>query len=143
MTISEKDGALILCYFGENVPQKYVGEAGDTPLLAAAQQQIEEYLREERRTFHVNIQLTGTPFRLRVWEMLQRIPYGETRSYGEIAGSIGAPRASRAVGMANHANPLMLFVPCHRVIAADGSLGGFAAGNEIKAALLRLESPSN
>ena len=91
----------------------------------------------------MNIQLTGTPFRLRVWEMLQRIPYGETRSYGEIAGSIGAPRASRAVGMANHANPLMLFVPCHRVIAANGSLGGFAAGSDLKARLLRLESPSN
>ena len=143
VTISEEDGALILCYIGENAPEKRMGRAGDTPLLASAQRQIEEYLRGERRAFDLPVRLQDTPFRMRVWQALQEIPWGETRSYGDIARQIGAPRAARAVGMANHANPLMLLVPCHRVIGADGSMGGFAAGCAIKAALLRLESPSN
>lgn len=139
VTVSEEAGALILCSFSENPLSKYVGETGDTPLLRETQRQIEEYLRGERRRFDVTLRLIGTPFQKRVWEALGQIPYGETRSYGDIARAIGAPRACRAVGMANHANPLMLFVPCHRVIAADGSLGGFAAGSDLKTALLKLE----
>ena len=83
--------------------------------------------------------LRGTPFQRRVWEALRAIPYGETRTYSEIAAAVGSPRASRAVGMACHRNPVLLFVPCHRVVAAGGRLGGFACGSETKQFLLTLE----
>ena len=82
---------------------------------------------------------SGTAFELRVWAALRTIPYGETRSYGAIAAAIGSPRAARAVGMANHRNPLPILIPCHRVIGADGSLTGYAGGLETKRRLLALE----
>jgi methylated-DNA-[protein]-cysteine S-methyltransferase len=102
--------------------------------------EIAEYLAGRRQKFTVPLDLEGTPFQLQVWNALRRIPYGETRSYGEIARAVGRPKAARAVGMANHSNPVAIVVPCHRVIAADGSLGGYAGGLDLKTALLRLES---
>ncbi len=115
-------------------------EANPGP-LAEAQEQIEAYLAGERTSFSLSLAPKGTPFQLRVWEAVSTIPYGETRSYGEIASTMGAPRAARAVGMAVSLNPLPLLIPCHRVIGSDGSLTGFAPGLTLKRALLTLETP--
>lgn len=102
--------------------------------------EISEFLNGRRRQFTVPLDLKGTRFQLQVWRALLRIPYGETRSYGEIARAVGRPKAARAVGMANHSNPVAIVVPCHRVVASDGSLGGYAGGLEMKSRLLRLEA---
>ena len=101
--------------------------------------QIEEYFAGERTGFDAAIAPGGTDFQQRVWDALCEIPYGETRSYGEIARQIGQPRAARAVGLANARNPIPIIVPCHRVIGAKGSLTGYAGGLETKGALLDLE----
>jgi len=105
----------------------------------AAIAQILEYLASERTHFDVPLDLRGTPFQRAVWDVLLKIPYGETCSYGEVARAIGRPKAQRAVGSANNANPVSLVVPCHRVIAADGSLGGYGGGQDLKARLLAME----
>ncbi len=109
------------------------------PVLREAAAQLTAYFTGRRRVFDLPLHPAGTPFQRRVWEELRKIPYGETRSYKEVAQAVGAPRAFRAVGMANHRNPLLIVTPCHRVIAADGALRGFACGLERKAFLLRLE----
>ncbi len=105
--------------------------------------EIGEFLQGRRRKFTVPLDLQGTEFQLQVWKALLRIPYGQTRSYGEIARAVGNPKAARAVGMANHCNPLAIVVPCHRVVASDGSLGGYGGGVEMKSRLLRLEASVN
>lgn len=110
-----------------------------TPLTRQLASQMEEYFQGNRKVFNIPYSLHGTPFQERVWQALCRIPYGHTRSYRDIAAEIGQPKACRAVGMANHRNPMMLVVPCHRVIGADGSLGGYAGGLELKRFLLSLE----
>jgi methylated-DNA-[protein]-cysteine S-methyltransferase len=104
-----------------------------------AAQELEEYAAGGRKTFTVPLDLEGTSFQKKVWTALQAIPYGQTRSYGEIARRVGNPRAARAVGMANHENPIAIVVPCHRVIAGDGSLGGYAGGLRKKLSILNLE----
>jgi len=104
-----------------------------------AAQQLQEYLQGQRKKFTLPLDLKGTPFQRTVWNALCEVPYGETRSYGEIARHVGNGKAARAVGMANHANPVAIVVPCHRVIASDGSLGGYAGGLKRKSHLLRLE----
>ena len=91
------------------------------------------------RDFDFPYLLRGTEFQQRVWRALCAIPYGETRTYGEVAAAVGSPGAARAVGMANHRNPILIAVPCHRVIGADGSLVGYGSGLDMKEALLRLE----
>lgn len=101
--------------------------------------QIRAYLDGKRRAFDFPIVLNGTAFQKKVWAALRAIPYGQTRCYGEIAAEIGNPKASRAVGMANNRNPVMIAVPCHRVIGKDGSLVGYGGGLDMKRALLRLE----
>lgn len=101
--------------------------------------QMEEYFQGNRKRFDIPYILHGTSFQKKIWAALEQIPYGQTRSYGEIAQSVGSPRAYRAVGMANHRNPVMLLVPCHRVIGADGSLGGYAGGTALKQYFLELE----
>lgn len=110
-----------------------------TPLLQEAQKQLNEYFAGTRKKIELPIHLQGTKFQQKVWKALQQIPYGETRSYGEIAASIGNPKASRAIGGANNKNPIMIIVPCHRVIGADGSLVGFGGGLPAKKYLLDLE----
>lgn len=105
----------------------------------AAAVQLVEYLEGKRRSFDLALDLRGTAFQRAVWRALVEIPYGETRSYADVARAIGKARAVRAVGAANGANPLALVVPCHRVIAADGTLGGFGGGLELKARLLAME----
>lgn len=104
--------------------------------------QLAEYFAAGRRTFDLPLAPRGTEFQRRVWRALREIPYGETISYGELARRIGMPSASRAVGLANGANPLPILVPCHRVIGADGSLTGFGGGLPIKRQLLALEGSS-
>jgi methylated-DNA-[protein]-cysteine S-methyltransferase len=104
--------------------------------LRTALGQLEAYFAGERQSFELALALHGTPFQLRVWQELQRIPYGETISYGELARRVGVPGAARAVGLANGCNPLPIVVPCHRVIGSDGSLTGFGGGLPIKRTLL-------
>lgn len=108
------------------------------PLQQAADE-MRRYLAGERVQFSCELDLHGTPFQISVWQELSRIPYGETRSYGEIAHAIGRPSASRAVGAANGANPVAIVVPCHRVIGSDGLLTGYGGGLPTKAWLLSLE----
>ena len=102
-------------------------------------EQLQEYFAGKRRHFDLALDLRGTDFRKRCWNELLRIPYGETRSYGEIAQAVGIPKSFRAVGQANHYNPIAIVVPCHRVLAAGRYLGGYGGGLPIKAYLLRLE----
>ncbi|MFI3199967.1 MAG: methylated-DNA--[protein]-cysteine S-methyltransferase [Eubacteriales bacterium] len=101
--------------------------------------QVEEYLEGTRMKFTVPFQLQGTAFQVRVWEELCNIPYGETRTYKEIARAVGNEKASRAIGMANHHNPIWLVVPCHRVIGSNGKLVGYAGGISIKEQLIAME----
>lgn len=111
----------------------------ETALIKEAAKQLKEYLAGNRRVFDIPLALEGTSFQKAVWKALTDIPYGETRSYREIAESIGRPKACRAVGMANNKNPAAIFVPCHRVIGSDGKLVGYAGGMDIKRKLLALE----
>ena len=112
---------------------------GTTEVIETAQIQLEEYFSRQRRIFTLPLLFTGTAFQLMVWQALMQIPYGTTRSYAELACLIGKPTAVRAVANANHANPLSLFVPCHRVIGSNGQLTGYGGGLAIKQQLIRLE----
>ena len=120
--------------------QPCAGEPGDhLPLHRQAAEQLAEYFRGERRSFALPLRPEGTPFRLRVWQALEWIPYGTTITYGELAEAVGNPKASRAVGQANHHNPISIIVPCHRVIGAGGALVGYGGGLDKKRFLLALE----
>ncbi|MFU0831916.1 MAG: Methylated-DNA--protein-cysteine methyltransferase [Oscillospiraceae bacterium] len=110
-----------------------------SPLTDRAAAEIQEYFIGKRKQFDLPLSPRGTEFQKRVWHALQSIPYGETRSYRQIAEQIGSPKAYRAVGMANNKNPIAILIPCHRVIGSDGSLIGYAAGLDIKSRLLALE----
>ncbi|MDE0354923.1 MAG: methylated-DNA--[protein]-cysteine S-methyltransferase [Deltaproteobacteria bacterium] len=110
-------------------------------LVAEAGRQLDEYFEGRRRRFDLPLAPSGTPFQLRAWKMLQDIPYGATRSYGEQARAMGQPRAVRAVGAANGRNPIAIIVPCHRVIGGDGGLTGYGGGLDVKRFLLELERP--
>ena len=109
------------------------------PLIREAVKQVSAYFRRELTVFDLPLDLQGTEFQRKVWEALQRIPYGGTRTYADIAREIGAPKATRAVGGANHVNPVPIIVPCHRVLAANGKLGGFGCGLDYKRLLLDVE----
>lgn len=112
---------------------------GANPHLIEAERQLADYFAGTRRSFDLKLDFRGTPFQRRVWEALLGIPFGETRSYGEIARGLGLPNAARAVGAANGRNPISIVAPCHRVVGASGALTRFAGGLEAKAYLLRLE----
>ena len=107
--------------------------------LQETQRQLEEYFAGSRRSFDVPLSLKGTEFQKKVWHALKEIPYGHTACYQEVAAMIGNEKASRAIGNANHHNPVVIIVPCHRVIRADGSIGGYGGGIERKKYLLNLE----
>ena len=111
----------------------------EEPLLADCARQLAEYFSGTRRVFDLPLHPVGTAFRMRVWAELQQIPYGQTITYGELARRVGNARGSRAVGGANHHNPISIIIPCHRVIGEDGSLTGYGGGLDMKDALLRLE----
>lgn len=123
----------------ERVAGRAEGPGEPSALSDRAFEQIGEYLAGRRRTFDFPYALHGTEFQRKVWAALCRIPYGETRTYKEIAQAVGNPKATRAVGMANNKNPMMIVVPCHRVIGADGTLVGYGGGLDMKKALLELE----
>lgn len=109
------------------------------PVLVETEKQLGEYFAGKRKAFSVSLDMRGTRFQKSVWEALIAIPFGETRSYGQLAQQLGNPRASRAVGAANGRNPVSIIVPCHRVIGSSGELTGFAGGLDTKARLLELE----
>lgn len=111
----------------------------ETPLIKETNRQLNEYFSGKRRFFDLPLYTQGTDFQEKVWKALKQIPYGETRTYKEIAIAIGQPNAMRAVGMANHRNPLMIVIPCHRVIGANGQLVGYGGGLDVKEKLLTLE----
>jgi methylated-DNA-[protein]-cysteine S-methyltransferase len=138
--IAEEDGAICKVFFDKGKSAARDGcKTRVTPLIQKAAWQLAEYFNGKRRTFTFQIAPHGTAFQIKVWEALQKIPYGETRSYGEIASMIGNPKACRAVGMANNRNPVAIIIPCHRVIGHDGSLTGYGGGIELKRQLLDLE----
>lgn len=110
-----------------------------TPVIEMTKKQLSEYFCGKRIVFEVPLAPKGTDFQKRVWQELLKIPYGETRTYGQIAALTGNPKASRAVGMANHRNPIMILIPCHRVIGRSGKLTGYAGGLWMKESLLKLE----
>lgn len=111
----------------------------ETPFEHQVAQELTEYLTGARSRFTFHVSPTGTPFERRCWDALQQIPYGETRTYGEIARTVGTPNGARAVGSANHKNPIPIVIPCHRVVAAGGGLGGYGGGLDLKRRLLALE----
>jgi methylated-DNA-[protein]-cysteine S-methyltransferase len=110
------------------------------PLLVETEHQLREYFEGKRRSFSLALDFRGTAFQKRVWQALLAIPYGETRSYGQIAAQIGRASAARAVGAANGRNPISIIAPCHRVVGSDGRLTGFAGGLDVKERLLALEA---
>ena len=116
-------------------------EAEDSshPVLVETERQLKEYFAGQRKAFTLKLDLEGTDFQRKVWNALLTIPFGETRSYGQIAKQIGSPRAVRAVGAANGRNPVSIIAPCHRVIGSTGALTGFGGGLDCKARLLALE----
>lgn len=109
------------------------------PVLHAAETQLNAYFRGERTTFDLPLAPVGTAFQGEVWDALQAIPYGQVRSYGDVANSVGRPKASRAVGMANNRNPISIIIPCHRVVGSNGALTGYGGGLITKILLLELE----
>lgn len=133
--LTEENGCLTAVKFVGNQP----AFCDDSPVLRAAIRQLTEYFSGSRRVFDLPLAPHGTPFQRRCWAELQKIPYGQTISYGEEACRLGKPTACRAVGGANGRNPIPVIIPCHRVIAADGSLGGFSGGLDIKRKLLAIE----
>ena len=135
VTLVEEDGALLAI----SLKSIQEGTELETAIIKEAHRQITEYLKGERKVFDLPIRLRGTDFQQQVWTALLDIPYGETRSYKQIAEAIGNPKGMRAVGMANNRNPLLIVVPCHRVIGANGSMVGYGEGVEMKEFLLRLE----
>jgi len=144
LTIVAEDHALAAIYFPSHkrLPELVsFGERTDRG-FGEAKQQLAEYFAGERRKFSLPLAPKGDPFQLKVRELLRAIPYGETRSYGQLAAELGDRRLAQAVGNANGRNPLSIVVPCHRVVGADGSLTGYAGGLERKRFLLELEEPA-
>ena len=131
----ERDGALVGLRFEAEE------DTDPSPLLLRAREELEEYFAGRRREFDLPLSPHGTPFQRQVWQALRTIPYGSTCTYGQLAAAVGNPRAARAVGMANHRNPLPILIPCHRVIGSTGSLTGYAGGVERKRLLLSIEEP--
>jgi methylated-DNA-[protein]-cysteine S-methyltransferase len=142
LTLVAEDRALCGLYMTEQrhrPPEESFGERDETP-FGAAMDQLEAYFAGELKEFTLELRLNGTEFQRRVWDQLRRIPYGETRSYGDLADALGSPGASRAVGLANGKNPIGIVVPCHRVVGANGGLTGYGGGLDRKQRLLDFES---
>jgi len=137
ITLLASEEAITGLYFGDT---KNEIPLGDSPVLDLCEKELAAYFKGELQHFTVPVIAEGTDFRKKVWEILRRIPYGETASYKDIALSLGSPKSVRAVGGANHNNPISIIVPCHRVIGASGSLTGYGGGLEAKQWLLELEA---
>jgi methylated-DNA-[protein]-cysteine S-methyltransferase len=139
LVLSAKDGMVTEIYQTMEQEMNLPLSSATEPVLNHAAAELREYFAGMRTSFSFPMQADGTPFQESVWDALLKIPYGDTRTYGQIALAIGNPKASRAVGMACNRNPIMIAVPCHRVIGADGSLTGYAPGTELKQIVLDLE----
>ncbi len=141
LLLTGKDGILEALYFPNTSEEKHIADdwVYDESCFTEALLQLSEYFSGKRQAFDLRIAPKGTDFQKRVWQELQKIPFGRTASYGEIAERVGNSKACRAVGMANSKNPIPIIVPCHRVIGKDGSLTGFGGGLDIKKQLLKLE----
>lgn len=139
IAMAEEDGRLAEFHFEHAASKLTDVNVAETPLHREARRQLEEYFDGRRKKFDLPLAPKGTAFQMKVWRALTEIPYGETRTYGEIAALTGNSKASRAVGLANNRNPLAIFIPCHRVIGSDGKLVGFGGGLGVKAYLLGLE----
>ena len=137
MALGAEEGAIVRLYLPNSPTPRLMSRP--TPLLEEGQRQLLEYLTGTRREFDLPLNPPGTPFQQKVWAALRDIPYGQTRSYRDVARAAGCPRGFRAVGMANHRNPIPIFIPCHRVVGSDGSLTGYAGGLELKKTLLAIE----
>jgi methylated-DNA-[protein]-cysteine S-methyltransferase len=139
LRISE-NGEAVTAVLWVKAPQEPV-ETGEeaTSLLRETVRQLSEYFAGKRRIFEIPLAPQGTAFQLRTWQALREIPYGETRSYKQIAEAVGCPKGARAIGLANNRNPVSILTPCHRVIGANGQLTGYAGGLEAKAQLLAIE----
>ena len=137
MALEEEEGAITRLWLsGQPVPPS---PGRETPLLCRGRQELLEYLAGERQAFDLPLHPRGTPFQRRVWQVLGDIPYGQIRTYAQIARAVDSPRGFRAVGMANHRNPIPILIPRHRVVGSGGTLTGYAGGLEMKKALLALE----
>ena len=145
ITIKEKNNKIIELQLNSNLvqPLKENEQIKETPLLIEAEKQLTEYFNKTRTKFDLPLDPQGTDFMKRVWKELIQIPYGETRTYKQIAQKIGNEKASRAVGMANNKNPIPIIIPCHRVIGANNKLVGYALGLDKKEFLLDLEKSNN
>ncbi|CAL9391949.1 methylated-DNA--[protein]-cysteine S-methyltransferase [Streptomyces pilosus] len=141
LTLVADDGVLCGLYMTDqrHRPAEETFGVADDAGFEEAEEQLAAYFAGELRAFTVALRLRGTPFQRRVWEQLARIPYGETRTYGQLADALGNPKASRAVGLANGRNPVGIIVPCHRVVGASGGLTGYGGGLERKRRLLDFE----
>ncbi|MEY3111234.1 MAG: methylated-DNA--protein-cysteine methyltransferase [Actinomycetota bacterium] len=127
---------------GSKIKHETVPRTGAGAIVRQAEQELREYFAGRRRTFTVKLDLEGTEFQRKAWQAMRKIPFGETISYGDQARKVGKPKAYRAVGSANGKNPIPIIVPCHRVLASDGSLGGYSLGLSMKRRLLALEGVS-
>jgi O-6-methylguanine DNA methyltransferase len=138
LTLAASERGLVALEFGDRSAAR-AGWVKSPEKLAPYRSELEEYFAGLRKQFTMPLDLRGTDFQMRCWRALLAIPYGETRSYAEIARAVGKPNAFRAVGMANHDNPIAIVVPCHRVITSAGTLGGYGGGLPLKSKLLELE----
>ena len=140
LCIREENGKITNLNLYQQETDNICEQRSDSTLLNEACRQLDEYFQGKRRQFDLPIGCEGTQFQQRVWNELQKIPYGETRSYEDIAAAVGNPKAQRAVGQANNRNPVIIMVPCHRVIHKNGDISGYACGIEAKRYLLELEA---
>lgn len=136
--ISEKEGKIIGLVFSDSKKENEIEK--ETDYIRRTYLQLKEYLSGKRKSFDIEIEMIGTEFQKKVWKELLNIPYGETRSYKDIATAIGNKKACRAVGNANNKNPIAIIVPCHRVVGSNGSMTGYAGGIDIKEKLLKIEN---
>ncbi len=134
--VVEDDGSFITRVYVDNA---FIDSGDNSRFFITAKTQLEEYFCGKRREFDIPLKLNGTEFQKTVWNALLTVPYGKTASYKDIAAMIGKPKAARAVGGANNKNPIIIIVPCHRVVGANGSLTGYEYGTDIKKYLLDLE----
>ncbi len=143
LLIGATETALVILEFDRGLSETIAGEPvrweESAQRTAEVRSQLHEYFAGQRKQFDLRLDLRGTEFRKRCWQELLRIPYGETRTYAEIARAVGSPAGFRAVGQANHYNPVAIIVPCHRVLASGQRLGGYGGGLSVKALLLKLE----
>lgn len=144
LTLVARDGHLVAILWENDKPNRVrlgpMTSGDEEPVLLEAQAQLNEYFSGKRTQFELQLDFDGTPFQKQVWNALLTIPYGETRSYRQLATQLGNPKACRAVGAANGKNPISIVVPCHRVVGSNGALTGFAGGVEVKMTLIKLEA---